>query len=551
MLTHLYISQYALIEQLNLDIASGFVTITGETGSGKSIIMGALGLIFGDRADTKVIRTGATKSVIEATFSFQNDKYRPIFDDADIDYQSECIVRREIGANGKSRAFINDTPVTQQTLRNISSHLIDIHSQYENLLLKDSGFQLSVLDTAAHTEGELLQYQKVYDNFNRLTADLKILTAEAERMSAEKEYMQYQYDRLYEANLVDGEQEELEQEAERMSHTEEIKSDLGAASDAMENDEYGIVQQLKDATTRVENATRYYPSVGELGERMKSLLIELKDVDNELSGYFDSLDFDPQRKEFVESRLDTIYTLQQKHRLSSCEELIALRDELSQKLEKIDNYDSDIADLKKQLTQCEEQLKATAAVLTEKRKGVAPEIAQYLMESLHALGMPNANVVVDIKPFTEYGEMGGDDVQFLFTANKNMPLQPIVSVASGGEVSRVMLALKSLIVRKSEISTIIFDEVDTGVSGDIAGRMAEMMNDMAHYVQVLSITHLPQIAARGGSQYRVYKTDDETTTTTHIDRLTNDQRITEIAEMLSGKHPSEAALRAAAELLNN
>lgn len=550
MLKHLYISQYALIDTLNLDIDSGFITITGETGAGKSIIMGALGLIMGDRADTKVIRTGASKSVIEATFVFTDRRYCNIFETAELDYSDECIIRREITANGKSRAFINDTPVSQSTLRSITTHLIDIHSQYENLLLRDTDFQLSVVDTAARCDDELNTFRSIFTQYTDCRSRLKQLVAEADRMRAEKEYMQYQFDRLDEANIVDGEQETLEGELERINHTEEIKTDLGAAVGLLENDEYGIVSRMKEATNRVASASRFFADVSDVAERLQSLYIDLKDIDNELSAHFDSLEFDPARKEYVETRLDTIYSLEQKHRLDSCADLIELHRSLAQRLERIDNFDDEIAALEKQIARLADTLAAAAASLTAKRKAVAPEIAGYLTSKLINLGMPNAIVEVDISPADDYTSTGADNVQFLFTANKNMPLRPIVSVASGGEIARVMLALKSLTVRKSALSTIIFDEIDTGVSGEIAGRMAEMMAEMSHYIQVLTITHLPQIAARGTSHYKVYKTDSDTTTTTHISPLSAPQRITEIAEMLSGKNPSQAALNAASELLH-
>lgn len=551
MLKHLYISQYALIESLDLDLDGGFLVITGETGAGKSIIMGALGLIMGDRADTKVIRSGAAKSVIEATFVLKDGSYKEVFADAELDYSDECIIRREITSTGKSRAFINDTPVNQTVLRAVTSRLVDIHSQYENLLLKDGNFQLSVVDTAAHNDRELGDYRSVFDEYNECSAKLKQVEEEAAKWREEKEYLQYQFDRIDEAGLSAEEQEQLEQELELLNHTEEIKTEIGAAVELLGNDEYGIIPRMKEAVGRVGAAARYLADAKTLDERMGSLYIELKDIDNELSRQFEALDYDPARKAAIEARLDTIYSLEQKYHLQSCAELIDLRDSLADKLERIDNFDEEISELQKAQAQIHERLDAAARLLSDKRCKVSGEIAEYLTAQLVSLGIANAKVSIDVQPLKSFSATGADDVRFLFSANKNMPLRPIVSVASGGEIARVMLALKSLTVRKSNLSTIIFDEIDTGVSGEIAGRMAEMMQTMADHVQVVAITHLPQIAARGRSHYKVFKTDTDNSTTTNISLLSPEQREQEIAEMLSGKNPSDAALNAARELLKH
>lgn len=550
MLTHLYISQYALIDTLDLDVASGFVVITGETGAGKSVIMGALGLVMGDRADTTVVRNGATKSVVEATFVLDDGRYKELFDEAGLDYQQECLVRREITAAGKSRTFINDTPVTLNTLRRVAENLIDVHSQYENLLLKDSHFQLSVVDISAQHDDELARYGELFDHYNQCKEHLQNLVDEAERMSSEREYMQYQFDRLEEAAIEEDEQTRLEEELERINHAEELKVDLGAAVDMLDSDEYGVVGRLKEIVNRVAGASRYMTDMVGLNERLESLYIELKDVDNELGGHFESLEYDPMRKEYVESRLDTIYSLEQKHRVTTCAEIVELHRSLAGKLQKIDTFDQEIADATKALEESREELARRGAALTSRRRSVSADIAEYLRAKLVLLGMPHASVKIDITPLSDYSRSGIDDVQFLFSANKNMPLRPVVSVASGGEVARVMLALKSLIVKKAQLSTIVFDEIDTGVSGEIAGRMAEMMADMAHYVQVITITHLPQIAAAGSSHYKVFKTDSDVATTTHISELSRERRISEIAEMLSGKNPTATALKTAEELIS-
>lgn len=549
MLKHLHISQLALIESLDLDISGGFSVITGETGAGKSIIMGALGLIMGDRADCKVVRTGAAKSVVEATFVLDNEELQPLFAQTELDYSDECIIRREVTSAGKSRAFINDTPVNQTTLRTITAHLIDIHSQYENLLLNNAGFQLSIVDTTARTDNELNEFRKFFRRHSEKVAALNQLKADSEKWRSERDYLQFQFDQLTEAALQEDEQEQLERELELLNHTEEIKTDLASAVELLDNDEYGIMSRLKEAAARVESASRFMDDVTALSERLTSLYIDLKDVDGDLNTHCSSLEFDPARKMQVETRLDTIYTLEQKHHLSSCAELLDFQRQLSEKLQRIDSFDDDIKALTSEVELCAAEMRQAADKLTAKRRSVTAEIASYLTSQLVNLGMPNAQVAVEITPLQQYTLSGVDDVQFMFSANRNVPLRPIMSVASGGEIARVMLALKLLTVQKTGLSTIIFDEVDTGVSGEIAHRMAEMMREMSQYVQVLTITHLPQIAAKGTSHYKVYKTDDDTSTTTHIITLSNEQRIAEIAEMLSGKNPTPTALNAAQELL--
>lgn len=549
MLKHLHISQLALIESLDLDIGGGFSVITGETGAGKSVIMGALGLVMGDRADSKVVRAGAVKSVVEATFVMDDQSLQPFFAREELDYSDECIIRREVTAAGKSRAFINDTPVNRTVLRTVASHLIDIHSQYGNLLLNNAGFQLSVVDTVAHTDVELNMFRSSFLNHAEKVKALEQLKSDYEQWRSERDYLQFQFDQLAEASLQEGEQEMLERELELLNHTEEIKTDLAVAVECLDSDGYGIMSQLKETVGRVEGASRFMDGLSVLAERLHSLYVDLKDVDSELNSCYSSFEFDPARKMQVETRLDTIYTLEQKHHLLSCAELLDLQRQLSEKLLRIDNFDDDIKALALEVEQCAAGMKQAADVLTAKRRSVAVGIAGYLTSQLVNLGMPNARVSVEIAPAHQYTLSGADDVQFLFSANKNVPLRPIASVASGGEIARVMLALKSLTVQKTGLSTIIFDEVDTGVSGEIAHRMAEMMRGMSHYVQVLAITHLPQIAAKGGSHYKVYKTDDDMFTTTHIIAIAGGQRVAEIAEMLSGKNPTAAALKAAKELL--
>lgn len=550
MLKHLHIRNLALIESLDLDMECGFSVVTGETGAGKSIIMGALGLVMGDRADVRSVRVGANKSVVEATFLVSDNSLAQLFEQLGLDYFDECIIRREVLASGKSRAFINDTPVNQAVLRSVSSHLIDIHSQYENLLLNNADFQLEVVDVSAHVDDELEHYRLLYKSYNEAVAQLDKLKNEASKSQTERDYLQFQFDQLNDADIKEDEQEILESELQLLNHIEEVKTDLSVAVELMENDEYGVMSRIKEAVNRVDNSAKYLPEIIQTSERLASLFIDLKDIDAEIASAAASLEYDPARKFEVEQRLDTIYSLEQKHHVSSCSELVAIFSQLSEKLSDIDNYDEQISTLYEKMSCLEKEMSVAADKLSEKRSSVSDEIAGYLTGCLVDLGMPNAVVQVAISKLEQYTSSGRDDVRFMFTANKNMPLRPIADVASGGEIARVMLALKALTVRKSHLSTIIFDEVDTGVSGDIAQRMGLMMSEMSKYIQVISITHLPQIAAAGDCHYKVYKTDSDTATTTHIMRLTNELRVLEIAEMLSGKNPSDTAKSAAAELLN-
>ena len=557
MLKHLYISNYALIEELQLSLSDGFSVITGETGAGKSIIMGALALVMGARADAKSVREGAQKCVVEAVFlmhnaqcTMHNSQLSTHFEEMGLDWEDECVIRREVTAAGKSRAFVNDTPVTLQQMRTIASLLVDIHSQHENLLLNNSDFQLKIVDVIAQSGVEHEAYKAVYDEWRETAQKLVEVREMAEKWATERDYAQFQFDQLNDANLVETEQDELETELEVLNHTEEIKGDLSEASARLDDEQYGVVMQLREVKQKVAHAARYMKAAELLTERAESLYAELQDVAAEVAGICSDTEFDPQRKAWVEERLNTIYTLQQKHRVGTVVELIALRDEYDAKLQRIDSFDEEIAGLEKQLLLFTSQLADAANSLTAKRNGVRDEIANYLVDRLQMLGMQNARIEVQIMQ-KDYALDGQDAVAFLFTANKNAELRPIASIASGGEIARLMLALKCLIARSAELPTIIFDEIDTGVSGEVAARMGEMMASMAEDIQVLTITHLPQIAARGKQHFKVYKQDTEERTITKITQLTPLQREAEIAEMLSGKNPSEAAILAARELLNN
>ena len=611
MLKHLYISQYALIDELELSLEDGFSVITGETGAGKSIIMGALALVMGARADSKSVREGAQKCVVEASFSMHNAQctmnnaqlltpsaslvplkqgdniggaqlsltpsaliadaraVRPyrlgdnigdvqlstlnsqlstIFEEYGLDWEEECVIRREVTAAGKSRAFVNDTPVTLQQMRAIASLLIDIHSQHENLLLNDSNFQLKIVDIIAQSGAEREAYGKVYGDWRATIAKLAKVREMAEKWASERDYAQFQFDQLNDANLIETEQAELEAELEVLNHTEEIKGDLLEASGRLDDEQYGVVMQLREVKQKVAHAARYMKQAEVLAERVESLYVELKDVSAEVADMCGDMEFDPQRKAWVEERLNTIYALEQKHRVDTVAELIALRDEYDAKLQRIDSFDEEIGALEKQVAQLASELASKADELTAKRNGVRDEIAEYLVVRLRLLGMENARVEVRMSG-KDYSADGQDVVELVFTANKNAELRPIASIASGGEIARLMLALKCLIAKSAELPTIIFDEIDTGVSGDVAGRMGEMMAEMARDIQVITISHLPQIAARGGQHFKVFKHDTDDATVTQIVELTASERELEIAEMLSGKNPSEAAISAARELL--
>ena len=550
MLRSLYIQNYALIEKLDINFDSGFSVITGETGAGKSIILGAIGLLLGQRADVKSIRLGASKCVIEARFEIGAYGMRPFFEENELEYEDECILRREVYVSGKSRAFINDTPASLVQMKELGEQLIDVHSQHQNLLLNKEGFQLNVLDILAHDEETLSVYQSLYREWKQAQQDLEELTARAEQDRADEDYVRFQLEQLEEAHLAAGEQEELEQEADTLSHAEEIKAGLYRADHIMMSDEGGLLSALKECLNTMQGLQKVYSSAGELAERLESTYIELKDISQEISNKEEEIEFNPVRLDEVNDRLNLIYSLQQKHRVSTVDELLALSEEYSAKLSNITSSDEQIEELKARCESLYNKVKKQAAVLTKARTAAAREVEKQMAARLIPLGMPNVRFQVEIGLRKEPGVHGADTVNFLFSANKNGTLQSISSVASGGEIARVMLSVKAMIAGAVKLPTIVFDEIDTGVSGEIADRMADIMQEMGdHDRQVISITHLPQIAARGRAHYKVYKQDNETETNSHIRRLTDGERIEEIAHMLSGATLTEAALNNAKALL--
>ena len=550
MLRSLYIQNYALIEKLDISFGAGFSVITGETGAGKSIILGAIGLLLGQRAEVKAIRQGASKCVIEARFDISAYGMEPFFEENELEYEEECILRREVYASGKSRAFINDTPASLVQMKELGEQLIDVHSQHQNLLLNKEGFQLNVLDILSHNDEQLSVYQSLYREWKQTQQDLADLIARAEQNKADEDYIRFQLEQLEEANLSAGEQEELEQETDTLSHAEEIKAGLFRVGQLLTSDEGGLLAGLKESLNTMLGLQKVYSPATELAERLESTYIELKDVSQEVSSQEEDVEFNPERLEEVNDRLNLIYTLQQKHRVTTVEELLALTEEYAAKLAAITSYDERIGELTTLCDTLYNKVKKQAAVLTKARTGAAREVEKQMASRLVPLGMPNVRFQVEMGMRKEPGVHGEDTVNFLFSANKNGALQSISSVASGGEIARVMLSIKAMIAGAVKLPTIVFDEIDTGVSGEIADRMADIMQEMGEQNrQVISITHLPQIAARGRAHYKVYKRDNDTETNSHIRRLTDEERVEELAHMLSGATLTEAALSNARALL--
>ena len=550
MITHLYIKNFTLIDELDIELYSGFSVITGETGAGKSIILGAIGLLLGQRADSKTIKQGADKCVIEAHFDLSRYDMRPLFDENEIEYDdTDTIVRRELTASGKSRAFINDTPVPLTVLKELGEQLVDVHSQHQNLLLNKQDFQLSVVDIIAKDAKELADYQQTYSQLLTAKSQLQELKDNIERNSQNLDFLQFQYDELTNARLTEGEQEELEQQSETMEHAEDIKSALYEADNALYGDVVGAVSGVRTAMNALGGISKVMPTTEELTERLNSCHIELKDIADEVSSLLESTDFDPSELDRINDRLDKIYDLEKKYHVDTIEELLAKRDELQQQLNNIENSDEALAELEAKCQQLKANSQKQADVLTKMREKAAKDIEQQLQQRLVPLGMPHVRFEVAVTT-GELNKNGQDNVSFLFSANTSTPLQPVSQVASGGEIARVMLSLKALISGAVKLPTIIFDEIDTGVSGKIAEKMAEMMQEMGHQErQVISITHLPQIAALGSHHYRVAKEETAQGTKSRMQELTSDERIREIAQMLSGSEITEAAIENAKQLL--
>lgn len=553
MLKKLDIRNFTLIDHLEMALYPGFSVITGETGAGKSIVIGAIGLLLGNRADAKQVKRGCDKCIIEATFDlsiYHSDVLKDFFEDNDLDYEpEECLLRREVNANGKSRAFINDTPVTLALMRELGEQLIDVHSQHQNLLLSKEDFQLNVVDIIARDRQQLVDYRAAFAEYRSAQRRLEELREQIATSRDNEDFLRFQQKELSEANLASGEQEQLEQEAELMSHAEDIKRALHEADYGLSGDDTGIVNLTRSIATQLRSVADVYPEAQELAERLESCFVELKDISQEIASKVDDVEYDPQRFNLITQRLDTIYTLQQKFHVQTVDELLDRLNGINAQLDNIDNSDEELQELERSVEKLHAVCVEKAAVLTDMRRKSATVVEQELSKLLVPLGIPKVRFKVEVSP-ADLSTNGADKVMFLFSANSSTDMQPVSQVASGGEIARVMLSLKAMISKAIGLPTIIFDEIDTGVSGRVAEQMAHIMRDMGKANrQVLCITHLPQIAAAGSTHYKVAKQETEQGTVSTMTQLSDEQRITEIAQMLSGSDVSQAAVDNAKSLL--
>lgn len=553
MLKKLDIRNFTLIDHLEMALYPGFSVITGETGAGKSIVIGAIGLLLGNRADAKQVKRGCDKCIIEATFDlsiYHSDVLKDFFEDNDLDYEpEECLLRREVNANGKSRAFINDTPVTLALMRELGEQLIDVHSQHQNLLLSKEDFQLNVVDIIARDRQQLADYRTAFAEYRSAQRRLEELREQIATSRDNEDFLRFQQKELSEANLASGEQEQLEQEAELMSHAEDIKRALHEADYGLSGDDTGIVNLTRSIAAQLRSVADVYPEAQELAERLESCFVELKDISQEIASKVDDVEYDPQRFNLITQRLDTIYTLQQKFHVQTVDELLDRLNGINAQLDNIDNSDEELQELERSVEKLHAVCVEKAAVLTDMRRKSATVVEQELSKLLVPLGIPKVRFKVEVSP-ADLSTNGADKVMFLFSANSSTDMQPVSQVASGGEIARVMLSLKAMISKAIGLPTIIFDEIDTGVSGRVAEQMAHIMRDMGKANrQVICITHLPQIAAAGSTHYKVAKQETEQGTVSTMTQLSDEQRITEIAQMLSGSDVSQAAVDNAKSLL--
>lgn len=548
MLKHLHIENYVLIKSLNLDFQNGFSVVTGQTGAGKSIILGALNLALGAKADTKAIFEGEKKCIIEAEFDIEGYGLEEFFDDNDIDYSHICIIRREITDTGKSRSFLNDTPVLVSVLKQLGGKLIDIHSQHSTLLLESNAFQLGIVDSVAGDSEILERYKSQYEYYQSVCRSLIEKTEEASNAKSNADYIQFQYNQLKECNLRDGEQQELEGRINTLEHVSDIKESLERSISALDSDE-GILSAMHTLQSALEDIASFGNSFEELLHRVTSCQIELKDIYEEIERKNNDVEMDPAELESMQERMSLIYTLLQKHKVRTVEELIEIRDSLALQLGQIDNFDEEIEVLTKEKAAIYDDLLKMAKEISKMRKSVAPAIEKQVMETLAALGMPNSVFKVEITKTADITPTGTDIVQMLISSNKTKP-QPIQNSASGGEISRVMLSLKAIIASNSNLPTLVFDEIDTGVSGMVASQMGAILQKMSDGMQVICITHLPQVAAKGEHHYKVFKDENTNPVQTYVKLLDAEERVGEIAAMLSGEGVTEAAINNAKELLN-
>ena len=551
MFQSIYIQNYALINELEIDFNKGLNIITGETGAGKSILLGALSLVLGQRADTSVLKDKTRKCFVEAKFQIKQYKIKEFFKKNDLDYEDLTTIRREITDNGKSRAFINDTPVNLSVLKDLSNNLIDIHSQHESLLLGEDHFQLSLVDSFANHQQLLDNYRNIFEEYNTVTSEYKKQLNNADKAKADLDYFQFQFDQLETLKLIDGEQEEIEAELEKLNHAEEIKLNLSNSYNLLSGEDISIISNLKQTKNAIESISKYFKEGDSLIQRIESTYIELQDINNDIEQLNEKIEHDPTRIEFIRERLDNIYSLEQKHKVASVEELLIIKEDLQLKIDTINSYDFETEKIKKELNVIYEELNALAIQISENRKNVIPKIEIRVVEILLQLGIPNADFKVEQIQSEDFLPTGKEIIKFLFSANKNVALEELSKVASGGEISRLMISLKSLIAEKTTLPTIIFDEIDTGTSGEIADKMGSIIKHMSGKMQVINITHLPQIASKGDYHYLVYKKDNNETTNTYIKLLSQEERISEIAKMLSGEALTDAAIQNARVLLSN
>ena len=551
MLAKLSVRNYALIRELDLELDNGLTIITGETGSGKTILLGALSLILGARADTSVLLDSSAKCVVEGTFRIAEYNLQGFFDENNLDYDISTVIRREINPAGKTRAFVNDTPVTVNLLKDLGNRLIDIHSQHQSLMLNENSFQLSIIDSFAGTSELLKEYRALYDDFRKLGNELSVLRSQADRNKADMEYYKHQLDQLEEARLKENEQDELEKEQEILDHADEIKSALVSSSSLLSANDISVLSMLREVKSNMEKVNVYMPDAGDLRARLASVYIELDDLAGEIEKLTSDTDTDPEKLVWINNRLDQIYSLMHKHRVSNLAELLVRKDEIRKKLLSINANETRLEEVEAELELKTELLSAQSVQISEKRRAVVPETEKKVMELLHRLGMPNARFRIRLTSAKDFTVSGKDNADFLFSANRQTEPEDIARIASGGELSRVMLSLKSLIAKNNNLPSIIFDEIDSGVSGEVADRVGQILSSMGKCMQVINITHLPQVASRGTRHFHIYKEDRDDSTITRVKLLSPDERIIEVARLLSGSEITDTAIKNAKELLRS
>ena len=550
MLQSLKIDNYALIDELKISLEKGFTVITGETGAGKSILIGAISLLLGERADTTVLKNRNKKCIVEANFNIKSYNLKKFFLKNDLDYFEESIIRREINQNARSRAFINDTPVKLEILKQLGFFLVDIHSQHDTLNLNDTEFQLNVIDTYAQHFDLLAIYKTEFEELKKLSKELKEIQEKAEKEKNDLDYFQYQYEQLEKANLKQDEQKNLEEKQKTLNHAQEIKSNLTTINSIISNEDNSILSNIQTCINSANNIVSFYNNAKELNKRLDSVFIELQDLANETEVLEQDIEHNPEKLEFINARLNTIFELQQKYNVSTIEELLNVQNNFEKQISQIESFDDYILQKKNELDKQEQKIRSIANKITENRKKNIPRIEKEILSLLAQLGMPKAKFIVKHSKLETYSKNGLDSIIFLFSANNKIEAKQISKIASGGELSRLMLSLKFIISKSSVLPTIIFDEIDTGVSGDIADKVATIMKKMSRKIQVIDITHLPQIAAKADTHLLVYKKEEKETTSTNIKELNKEQRITELAKILSGKNITEAAIKNAKELLS-